>query len=128
MHPNDVIILRAHASRGQRPRDLERRRAASGRASGRGRRRGGRSEALGAGRSPPLGPSLAPIFGASFQKWEGAVASQTCAGCTLPSPTSQTLRPSADGNDRDVTPYFGGNLELMTPELPIPGRPRLFVG
>lgn len=78
-------------------------------------------------------PSLAPIFGTTVQTWEGAVASQICNGCTFPSPTSQSLRPAATGDDRDVTPFFGGNLELMTPELPpmtpeLPLRARLFVG
>src|SRR3990172_12500680 len=58
--------------------------------------------------------SLAPILGATFQTWEGSVTSEICRGCTFPSPTSQALRPSASGDDRDVTPFFGGNLELMT--------------
>jgi hypothetical protein len=73
-------------------------------------------------------PSLAPIFGTTIQRWEGGVESQICRGCTFPSPMSQALRPAASGDDRDVTPFIGGNLELMTPELPIPTRPRLFVG
>ena len=73
-------------------------------------------------------PSLAPTFGASFQHWEGALESEICRGCTFPNPMSQSLRAAASGDDRDVTPFFGGNLELMTPELPLPARPRLFVG
>jgi hypothetical protein len=73
-------------------------------------------------------PSLAPTLGASIQNWKSALESQICRGCTFPNPSSQSLRPAASGGDRDVTPSFGGNLELMTPELPLPTRPRLFVG
>jgi hypothetical protein len=32
----------------------------------------------------------------------------------------------ANGDDLAVSPFVGGALELMTPALPIPGRPRLF--
>ncbi len=37
------------------------------------------------------------------------------------------LRGSVDGDDLAVSPFVGGVLELMTPALPIPTRPRLFV-
>ena len=38
------------------------------------------------------------------------------------------LRVPDDGSDLAVTPFFGANFELMTPELPIPTAPRLFIG
>jgi hypothetical protein len=73
-------------------------------------------------------PSLSVIGGVSVQEWEGALESEICRGCTFPDPASEPLRGSATGGDRDVTPFVGGNLELMTPEQPIPTSPRLFVG
>jgi hypothetical protein len=82
-----------------------------------------RSKQLGADRWVP---SLAVTSGVFYQKWEGDVSS-TCSGCT--SPVNQPLvRPAASGDDNDVTAFVGGQLELMTPELPIPLSPRFFVG
>lgn len=34
---------------------------------------------------------------------------------------------SVDGDDRAVVPFVGGTVELMSPALPIPSRPRVFV-
>ena len=82
-----------------------------------------RSKQLGADRWVP---SLAVTSGVFYQKWEGDVSS-TCTGCTNP-PTSPLARPSADGDDNDVSAFVGGQLELMTPELPIPLSPRFFAG
>lgn len=73
-------------------------------------------------------PSLAVISGLTVQEWNGSVSSQTCPGCTLPSPNAVPLRNPASGGDRDVSPYVGGNFELMSPALPIPTSPRLFIG
>ena len=75
-------------------------------------------------------PSLAIIGGVTVQDWSGAVESEICRGCPIPDPLAreEPLRDPATGSDLDVTPYIGGNLELMTPELPIPSSPRLFVG
>jgi hypothetical protein len=73
-------------------------------------------------------PSLAVISGLTVQEWNGSVSSQTCPGCTLPSPNAVPLRNPASGDDRDVSPYVGGNFELMSPALPIPTSPRLFIG
>jgi hypothetical protein len=42
------------------------------------------------------------------------------------SSSSVFLRGPVDGNDLAVSPFVGGTLELMTPALPIPTRPRLF--
>jgi hypothetical protein len=73
-------------------------------------------------------PSLSVIGGLTIQDWKGALASEICRGCSFPDPTSELLRESASGGDLDVTPFVGGNFELMTPELPFPASPRLFVG
>jgi hypothetical protein len=37
------------------------------------------------------------------------------------------LQPATDGTDLAVGPFVGGSLEVMTPALPIPTRPRLFL-
>ena len=73
-------------------------------------------------------PSLSLITGTTIQNWQGAVQSEICRGCTFPDPTSEVLREPAFGSDTDVTPFLGGSLELMTPELPVTTSPRLFVG
>ena len=75
-------------------------------------------------------PSVAIISGAIFQDWHGTVSSQVCRDCPLPDPEGreEPLRPSASGDDRDVTSFFGGSVELMSPQLPVPGSPRFFVG
>ncbi|MCH8891040.1 MAG: hypothetical protein IH827_08185 [Myxococcales bacterium] len=44
-----------------------------------------------------------------------------------PPPLPVVLRGFVDGNDLAVSPFVGGTLELMTPALPIPTRPRLFL-
>jgi len=74
--------------------------------------------------------SVAAISGVTFQDWEGDVESTVCRGCTIPDPLGgeEPLRPPASEDDRDVSPFVGGSFELMTPELPIPGSPRFFVG
>src|SRR5262245_26393845 len=70
-------------------------------------------------------PSLAVVSGVTGQKWKGT-ASSTCSGCT--NATGPLVRPSIRGDDVDVTPFVGGQAELMTPELPIPLSPRFFAG
>ena len=72
-------------------------------------------------------PSLAIIAGVGFQDWKGSVESSICPSCPDP-PVFQTLRPSDDGSEVDVTPFMGAQFELMTPELPIVTSPRFFVG
>lgn len=72
-------------------------------------------------------PSLHVISGVTVQDWEATVSSEICRGCAFPDPTAVPLRDSDDGSDRDVTPYVGAGLELMTPSL-LPGGLRLFVG
>jgi hypothetical protein len=73
-------------------------------------------------------PSLSAVAGLTIGNWKGETASLYCQGCTIPSVDMTPLRDPVSGDARDVTPYVGGSLELMTPELPIPTWPRLFVG
>lgn len=73
-------------------------------------------------------PSFAIVSGLTVQEWDGEAESEICPGCTFPNPQAEALRPFEKGDDRDVTPYVGGSLELMTPALPIPTSPRLFIG
>ena len=74
-------------------------------------------------------PSLAVISGLTIQTWDGAVSSEICQGCSFSDsmPNIEPLRDSVADNDLAVTPYVGVSLELMTPELPIRGSPRLFI-
>jgi len=73
-------------------------------------------------------PSLFVRSGVTGQVWDATVRSETCVGCTLPNANAAPLRPSDSDDDFDVTPFVGGVLELMTPELSVPGSPRFFVG
>lgn len=73
-------------------------------------------------------PSLFVRSGVTGQVWDATLRSETCRGCTLPNANAAPLRPSESDDDFDVTPFVGGVLELMTPELSIFGSPRLFVG
>jgi hypothetical protein len=75
-------------------------------------------------------PSIAGVSGITAQDWDADVSSIVCRGCTIPDPLGREveLRVPANGDDRDITPYVGASLELMTPELPVPGSPRLFAG
>jgi hypothetical protein len=73
-------------------------------------------------------PSLALIGGLSIQNWDAAVSSEICPECIFPDLAAEALRPTVMDSDIDVTPFIGGSFELMTPELPIPTSPRLFIG
>jgi hypothetical protein len=73
-------------------------------------------------------PSLALMGGVAVQQWEGAVASTFCPECTIPDPSMQAMRDANTGDDLNVSTFFGTSLALMTPELPIAGSPRLFLG
>lgn len=66
-------------------------------------------------------PSLAVVSGVTFQDQKGKLTSSDSAGNPIDD------RVSASGSDLAVTPYVGGSLQLLSPELPLPGRPRLFV-
>lgn len=66
-------------------------------------------------------PSLAVVSGVTVQDQSGDVTSFDSLGNPIDD------RVSASGSDLAVTPYVGGNLQLLSPALPLPGRPRLFV-
>src|SRR5258706_9021872 len=60
-------------------------------------------------------PSLAVTSGVTLAHWAGDQTSFQLRGAAPGVP--QTLRPAHAGDDRAVTPFVGGNLELMTPVL-----------
>ncbi len=69
-------------------------------------------------------PSFAIVSGITIQKQDGTVDSVLFPDM---SPTSIPLRGFVDGNDLVVSPFVGGALELMSPALPLPLRPRIFL-
>jgi hypothetical protein len=78
-------------------------------------------------------PSLAITSGATIQEQQGSADSCLFPGNMSPdscntraNPPDPGLRGFVDGDDLAVSPFVGGALELMTPALPIPTRPRLF--
>jgi hypothetical protein len=68
-------------------------------------------------------PSLTITSGVTIQGLDGSSNSflVDMVGATTP------LRGFIDGSDTAVSPFVGGSLEVMTPALPLPGRPRLFL-
>jgi hypothetical protein len=66
-------------------------------------------------------PSLAVISGVTIQSQEASVE-------LFDSNFVLDEDFSTVGDDVAVSPYVGANLELLSPALPLPGRPRLFVG
>jgi len=82
-------------------------------------------------------PGLGITGGITFQQQDSSVASScavggagatgipACSGGVPPGPG--VLRPSDDDTDWAVSPYVGVDAQLMTPALPIPTRPRLFL-
>lgn len=83
-------------------------------------------------------PSIAVISGATIQDWQGESRATFVPDLsTLPmdappeavqNAMDQAFDQRTDGSDRDITAFMGGSLELMTPTLPLPLSPRLFVG
>lgn len=90
--------------------------------------RAARAEGSGQQGADHFVPSLLVKSGVTGQVWDATVRSEICRGCTLPNPAAQPLRSSESGDDFDVSPFVGGVLEVMTPELSVFGSPRLFVG
>jgi hypothetical protein len=82
---------------------------------------------------PPLGqagedrwvPSLSAIGGPTFWKMTG---SSNSAILEAGSPGPELLQGPVKGNDVLVAPFVGAALELMAPALPVPTRPRFFLG
>ena len=70
-------------------------------------------------------PSFAITSGVTLQKMDGFTNSVLIPGDG--DPPSVPLQGMVDGSDLVVSPFVGGDLEVMTPALPIPTRPRLFV-
>ncbi len=68
-------------------------------------------------------PSFAITSGAAVQRQSGLQSSLAFDGETN---TQGPLRPPVHGRDAAISPYVGGALEVMTPALPLPWRPRLF--
>ena len=71
-------------------------------------------------------PSLAITSGITIQKQQGLADSVLFEDINS-NPSPVRLRGFVNGDDLAVSPFVGGTLELMTPALPIPTRPRLFV-
>lgn len=65
-------------------------------------------------------PSLSVDLDFSFQEVEGTVSSMQV-------PSGTPLRPFADNHKTQISPMAGGRLEIMSPSIPIPSRPRFFV-
>ena len=75
-------------------------------------------------------PSLAISGGVSIQDMQGSAEGFIRRNVRLPdrpNPGARPLRDLSEGSDLVVSPFVGGSLEVMTPALPIPTRPRLFL-
>ncbi len=66
-------------------------------------------------------PALGLTSGVTFQQQDASVSSRNVT-------TGAPLRPPDSDSEWAVSPYVGGGLQLMTPTLPLPGRPRFFAG
>jgi hypothetical protein len=69
-------------------------------------------------------PSFAITSGVTAQEMVGTQGARRFP--TADESAVQTLRPTTSGDDLAVTPYVGGNVELMSPALSLPGFPRFF--
>ena len=91
--------------------------------------------AVARGRSPVEGgqagedrwvPSFSISSGLGFESMDGFNNSfQEQSGGTITNPSLQGM---IEGSDLLVEPFVGPGLELMSPALPIPTRPRFFIG
>jgi len=70
-------------------------------------------------------PSLAITSGVTVQDQDGAMSTYRIQG-TNPS-VPLVIRDAQFGDDNVISPFVGGSLELLTPALPLPLRPRFFV-
>jgi len=73
-------------------------------------------------------PSLAITAGITIQPEHKGSADSFIQDTTNPTFPPPTLRDPVSGDDTAVSPFVGGAIELMAPALPIPTRPRLFIG
>ncbi len=69
-------------------------------------------------------PSLAIMGGATIQEQRGSAGSVLFEDMN---PNPVPLQGFVDGDDLATSPFVGGSLEVMTPALPLPTRPRLFL-
>jgi len=69
------------------------------------------------------GPSLAITGGVTVQNQDGTSNSFLVDENSDSTP----IRGLIEGSDTAVSPFVGGSLEVMSPALPLPWRPRLFV-
>jgi len=70
-------------------------------------------------------PSLSIIGGFTAQREDGKTQALFTAASNG---AVSDVRPPTDGDDLSVTPLVGGRLELTSPDLPLPLKPRLFFG
>ncbi len=69
-------------------------------------------------------PSFAIVSGVTAQKQKGKVESFIIESSN---PVLTNMEPTASGDTLVVSPFVGGNLEIMTPTWHVPGRPRFFL-
>ena len=72
-------------------------------------------------------PSLAITSGITLQEQKGTADSVLIEEVSSPDPLLVPLQGFVNDKDDAVSPFVGGALEVMTPALPIPTRPRLFL-
>jgi hypothetical protein len=84
-------------------------------------------------------PSLAIVSGVVWSDQKASSDTFLFQGMSDPTPPCAAIDPrpecrdlmaspaSVDGDDRAVVPFVGATIELMSPALPIPSRPRVFV-
>ena len=73
-------------------------------------------------------PSLAITGGATIQKQHGSADSVLFENINLATPPPPVpLQGLVEGDDLVVSPFVGASLEVMTPAIPIPTRPRPFL-
>jgi len=77
-------------------------------------------------------PSLAATSGVWLQSQKGEIdscffANPADATGACPAPGSTPLRPPSSDDDLAIASFVGANLELLSPALPIPTRPRFFL-
>jgi hypothetical protein len=69
-------------------------------------------------------PSLAITSGVDIQKMDGYANSVVFEDG---SPNPVPLQGEVEGDDLAVSPFVGGSLQLLSPVLPVPTRPRVFL-
>ena len=73
-------------------------------------------------------PSLGITAGFTFQGEHKGTGASFTRDLNDVNSTFTALRDPVAGDDTVVSPFVGGTFELMSPALPIPTRPRIFIG